>query len=227
MNQLQRDLLRRRITEKFTRNPARPGDRSAAVLLPIVDRIEPAVVGIWRAQHGIHGGQFCFPGGSVEAGDENAWETAIRETREEIGLEDPVESLSGLGEYNTHVSSFRVDVHVGFVDGNPRWRRQPSEVEAILEIPLSFLQGLHARLPKVEDVWDLPIDAGYDLDPSPFLIDGELPERGAGHRLEAAEGPRDMPFIWGLSARVLYDFLNRAWEPALEDMKSSRRIRRP
>ena len=203
------------------------GDRSAAVLLPLVNRSEPALVGIWRAKRGVHGGQFGFPGGAVESDDRDGWDTALRETREEIGLEDAVESLNCLGEYNTHVSQFRVDVHVGFVDGNPRWRREIAEVDAILEIPLSFLQQLHASLPQVEDVWELPIEAGYEFDPAPFLIDGELPERGAGHRLESADGPLEMPFIWGLSARILYDFLSRAWEPSLKDLIDSKRIRRP
>jgi hypothetical protein len=119
-----------------------------------------------------------------------------------------------LGEFNTYVSRARVDVHIGYVRQPQVWVPQEDEVAAILEVPLELLARLHKDLPRVDDVWNLPIEAGFEFDPEPFLVAGRHPPRGVGHRLTTHEGVREMPFIWGLTARILYDFLRGVWIPA-------------
>ncbi|MCA9322255.1 MAG: CoA pyrophosphatase [Planctomycetes bacterium] len=206
--------LQARLHPLDVRNPSRPEDRRAAVLLPLLGGAEPRVLGMIRTERGHHGGQFGLPGGAIEPDDANAWAAACREAREEVGLTAPPLSLGRLGEYNTWVSSFRVDVEVGYLPESQDWVMQDDEVAGLLELPLSLLTGLHRQLPEVEDVWNLPIDAGYEFDPADYLVRGESPPRGAGHRRTTPDGDLAMPFIWGLTARILYDFLRHVWIPA-------------
>ncbi|MEZ6195111.1 MAG: CoA pyrophosphatase [Planctomycetota bacterium] len=213
MHEIKRNI-RRRLGELDIRQPAREGDRRASVLLLILERGEPVLLAIARGTQGSHPGQFGLPGGRPEPVDASSWDTAIREAREEIGLEDHVESLGFLGEYNTRASRFQVDVHVGWLHERPRWRPDGVEVAGVLEVPFSFLEREVRRLPEVSHAWELPIEAGFEFDAAPFLMAGEVPERGVGHRLLREGRELELPFVWGLTARVLYDFIRLVWRPA-------------
>ena len=54
---------------------------------------ELRLVIVRRGDQGPHGGQLAFPGGKCEPGDGDALATALRETREEIGIDRVVFSL--------------------------------------------------------------------------------------------------------------------------------------
>ncbi|MEM7164809.1 MAG: CoA pyrophosphatase [Planctomycetota bacterium] len=198
-------------TSADTQNPSRPQDRMAAVVLPLLGGSAPSFVGILRDDRGPHGGQFALPGGAADPTDANSWGTAVREMREEVGLGQEMLPLGQLGEYNTVISGYRVLVHVGFVPTSQSWTPQPGEVEAVLEIPIAQLLPDFAQMPQVDDVWTLPISNGFEFDAQRFVVAGELPPRGRGHRLRMQEREEEMPFIWGLTARILYDFLRLAW----------------
>jgi len=121
--------------------PEREALQPASVLLPIVARAsELTVLFTQRTAHlKAHSGQVSFPGGRAEAHDATPEATALRETREEIGL-DPrhVELLGRLPEYRTR-TGFRVTPVVGVVA--PPFELNPDayEVEEVFEVPLSFL----------------------------------------------------------------------------------------
>jgi 8-oxo-dGTP pyrophosphatase MutT (NUDIX family) len=86
-----------------------------------------------------HSGQVSFPGGRAEPGDASPEETALRESEEEIGLPRArVEILARLPEYFTR-TGFRVTPVVGLVQPPLNLTPDPQEVEAVFEVPLSFL----------------------------------------------------------------------------------------
>lgn len=117
------------------------GSRDAAVLIPIVGLPEPTLLFTRRTDTvRSHKGQISFPGGAVDATDENARASALREAREEIGL-DPsrVEIIGELDTFPTFVSGFTVTPFVGWLHEPPRLEPNPSEVAEVLHVPLSDL----------------------------------------------------------------------------------------
>jgi len=113
----------------------------AAVLVPIIAHgAGLTVLFTQRTAHlKAHSGQVSFPGGRAEPGDASPEETALRESEEEIGLPRArVEILARLPEYFTR-TGFRVTPVVGLVQPPLDLTPDPHEVEAVFEVPLSFL----------------------------------------------------------------------------------------
>ena len=115
----------------------------SAVLVPVYrdPRGTLRVVFIRRSPFGRHGGQIAFPGGRREAEDANLLATALREAQEEVGL-DPrsVDVLAELPVIETVATGFRVAPFLGrLIGAPPTWRRQETEIDEILEIPLDDL----------------------------------------------------------------------------------------
>jgi 8-oxo-dGTP pyrophosphatase MutT (NUDIX family) len=132
--------------------PKAPELTPASVLVPIVLReAEPTVLFTRRTVHlKSHSGQISFPGGRAEPADGAPEHTALRETREEIGLAaERIELLGRLGDYHTR-TGYRITPVVGLVmppfDLNP----DRNEVDEVFEVPLAFLmepgnQQRHSR----------------------------------------------------------------------------------
>jgi 8-oxo-dGTP pyrophosphatase MutT (NUDIX family) len=89
---------------------------------------------------GVHGGQISLPGGRWEEGDKDLAATAIREAKEEIGIDAANVSLIGsLSELYIPPSSYIVYPFVGFSVKRPYFRLDPHEVDSIIEIGLGDL----------------------------------------------------------------------------------------
>ena len=113
----------------------------AAVLLLVVNHPgEPTVVFTQRTAHlADHAGQISFPGGRVEEVDEGPAQTALREAREEVGI-DPagIEILGELPDYHTS-TGYRVRPVVGWAERPLSYAPDPYEVADVFEVPLRFL----------------------------------------------------------------------------------------
>ena len=113
----------------------------AAVLIPVIAHPgELTVLFTQRTAHlKSHAGQVSFPGGRAEPGDATPEVTALRESREEIGLApERVEILARLPDYITR-TGYRVTPVVGLLEPPLELMPDPREVEEVFEVPLAFL----------------------------------------------------------------------------------------
>lgn len=118
------------------KNRTRP-KRTAAVLVPILDKTEPEIILTVRSEllpH--HPGQVSFPGGAVDQSDLSAVFTALREAEEEIGLDfSQVSPLGFLDRLDT-ISDYRVLPVVGLVKPSFVWKPDKREVSEVFTVPL-------------------------------------------------------------------------------------------
>ena len=119
-------------------NPSRP-NRTAAVLVPILDKPEPEILLTVRSEFlPQHPGQVSFPGGAAEESDASAISTALREAEEEIGLDfSQVSPLGFLDRVDTN-SDYRVLPVVGLVRSSFVWKPDYREVSEVFTIPLKL-----------------------------------------------------------------------------------------
>jgi len=88
---------------------------------------------------GPHSAQVSFPGGAREADDLSLEDTALRETREELGIDGQIEVLGALTPLHIPVSNFMVYPFVGWIEKSPVFHPDPSEVQYVIEATLNDL----------------------------------------------------------------------------------------
>jgi 8-oxo-dGTP pyrophosphatase MutT (NUDIX family) len=121
--------------------------RAAAVLLPLLPRPEGLHVLFTERSKELrsHAGQISFPGGSVDPTDADVRAAALREAREEVGLDEQhVEVLGTLDDCPTFVTGYVITPIVGVIDpltltaaGRYPWAPSPAEIAALHELPLA------------------------------------------------------------------------------------------
>jgi len=88
---------------------------------------------------GPHSGQVSFPGGAWEEEDQDLQQTALRETREELGIEADIRVLGALTPLHIPVSNFLVHPFLGWCEERPVFQPDASEVQYLIEVALSEL----------------------------------------------------------------------------------------
>ena len=138
-----------------------------------------------RADLRRHAGEISFPGGRQDPDDADLAATALREAQEEIALEPArVELVGALPPVSTFVTNYRVHPLVGLV-AHPSeldLRPNPSEVETVLTFSLELLRENYGMRRLVR--------RGVPIRTPTYEVEGQL--------------------IWGATARILGDFLERS-----------------
>jgi 8-oxo-dGTP pyrophosphatase MutT (NUDIX family) len=141
----ERDPVQGGVRSDYDLNPARPRDVTtpltpAAVLIALVERSHGYTVLLTRRADTLrrHTGQVALPGGRRDPG-ETPWQTALREAREEIGLEPDFVSLAGLSTPYQTGTGYLITPVVGFVAEGFSLAPNPDEVADIFETPFGFL----------------------------------------------------------------------------------------
>jgi 8-oxo-dGTP pyrophosphatase MutT (NUDIX family) len=118
--------------------------RPAAVLIALLDRPGGVTLLLTLRSEALltHSGQVSFPGGRVDQSDGGVVEAALRETREEVGIEpDAIEILGEMPQYTTG-TGYVITPVVALVDPAldlSRLKLEPAEVAEVFEVPLRFL----------------------------------------------------------------------------------------
>ena len=115
--------------------------RDAAVLVPIVDRLDGLHALFIRRADGpdAHAGQVAFPGGKIEHHDDGPIDAALREAEEETGLAQRFVEVLGFLDFYRTGTRFRIAPVLGIVSEGFTLVPDPVEVAEIFEVPLSFL----------------------------------------------------------------------------------------
>ncbi len=160
-----------------------PGDRLAAVLVPLIEGPAPSLVFTVRAADlSRHPGEISFPGGLQDAG-ESLRETALREAAEEIGLSSSdVQVLGGLPPVHTTVSGILVVPFVGMLSAAPSLTLSAAEIAEVLIFPIA------------------------DLDRAEEPVSYERPGGGTWHGFAYPMGAHT---IWGATGWMLHALLER------------------
>ena len=148
-------------------------------------------------------GDICFPGGRIELDDAGSEAAAVRETREELSLPDS--AIEVIGPLNSMVSPIGVMIHpyAAYINNFDLIRPNHGEVSEVFVAPLDYLLAVEPLTAHMEVATRPLADFPLNLLPPSYARDWKrrttypvLFYQYGGH------------VIWGLTARVLYGFLN-------------------
>jgi len=170
------------------------GQPQASVLIAILNYgkfIEsPEVLYTQRSNHlSSHSGEVSFPGGKADEGDTSLFETALRESNEEMSLKS--KDVTELGKLDYLISRHKIEVNpfVASVD-QPQDLQPNEEIQEIFTVPLSFL-----------------LDSNN--------MERERIERQGGVWLVPTWNLKNQK-IWGLTAMITVNFLNVCFDANIE-----------
>jgi 8-oxo-dGTP pyrophosphatase MutT (NUDIX family) len=165
-------------------------DLNPDVILPKGRALTPAAVLVaFRAETGNliltkrsarlkhHPGQIAFAGGKQDATDATLTDAALREAREEIGLNPAQVTIIGDMPAHETVTSFAVTPIIGIVQGDFTPVPEAGEVSEVFEVPFAHV-----------------------INPANFVVQSRRWQGRQRHFYTVPYGPY---YIWGATARIL------------------------
>ena len=180
------------IKQKLTKlNPREPTNlKKAGVLIAILNYEEyidsPSIIYTQRSSIvSTHSGEVSFPGGMMEEVDTDLYQTALRESSEEMNL-DPL-IVDKIGRLDYLVSRYDIEVNpfVGVIREKPNLVGN-AEIEEIFDVPIKYLLDKN------------------NMTTQTFQRDNM--------KLEMPTWYYNEQKIWGLTAMITADLLNRCFD---------------
>lgn len=178
--------------------------RKYSIMIPIIKKENDKLAILFEERaHTLRSqaGEICFPGGRWETGDATYWDTARRETSEELQI--PQKSIEYLGSLDTLFSHSQLTIYtfVGLITEPKAITPSPSEVASVFTIDVDHLLTME---PERYDVPLKPIlPENYPLDRIPDGENYRWRESTISHYFYQYG---DIT-IWGLTARILNHFV--------------------
>ena len=137
-----------------------------------------------------HSGEVSFPGGKWDEQDKNLYETALRESNEEINLNTEDVVLAGSLNYLVSKHKIEVNPYVGLITKKQNLVDN-DEIEKIFTVPLEFLTDKkNAKLHKIER-------KNRNVIVPSWVYNDQI--------------------IWGLTAMITADFVNTCFDARIEE----------
>lgn len=174
-----------------------------AVLLPLVDiNNETHVLFEVRAMSlRRQPGEICFPGGKIDMSDKDERQCAIRETTEELGIdESEIENIIPLDILYSPNGNLLYPF-AGKIADFERIKPNQSEVGEIFTVPLSFLLANQPEIHRVHLI--VQPEEGFPYD----LISGGENYQWQNRTMDQYFYQYNGRVIWGLTARILSHFI--------------------
>jgi len=136
--------LRQTLEKRIIRRLHCPERVRSAVLVPLFWQDEECHILFIRRTRDVqhHKGQIAFPGGAYQPEDKTMLNTALRESAEEIGLQDKdVKVLGQLDDFITTTSNFVISPFVARIPWPYCFLLNTRETEAIITAPLAAFQN--------------------------------------------------------------------------------------
>jgi len=163
----------------------------AGILVLVTRNHRPSVVLTRRAQHmNTHKGQVAFPGGKFDDEDDTLMQTALRECHEEIGVQSHHVEIIGQLSQVVSLHGIRVTPFVGLIDEDVSFTPNLDELDSIFKLPTDFFDDAE---PKRRDKMTFR-DVALSVPSYDYQYENETYE------------------IWGLSAIVLVELMNIAFD---------------
>ena len=174
-----------------------------AVLLPLIKK-EGEVHVLFEVRSQLlrrQPGEVCYPGGRIDSEDDSEKKAAIRETVEELGLNE--KDITHVYPLDFFISPFGMIIYpyVGVIENIDRMNPNPAEVGEIFTVPLSFF------LKNTPDIFHVNFKAEPEENfPFEWIIGGQN-YNWQTRQLDEYFYTYENKVIWGLTARILSHFI--------------------